>query len=72
MSAEGYKGISIPETLVKQIEKLKREHPDLFTWRSTAEFCIDAIRRKVDRVNMGKDFPEEYFEIFETIAKKKK
>ena len=51
MAMKGYKNIAIPETLWNQIQKIRTEQPEIFTWRSINEFCIDAIRRQKDKLN---------------------
>ena len=42
MPREGWKSISLPSTLVKDIEQMMKERP--FYWTSKADFVIDAVR----------------------------
>jgi len=49
MPRKGYKSISIPEDLVKEIERIINKHRRL-GYRTVAEFITDAIRRRIEEL----------------------
>lgn len=48
MTRDGYKGVSLPESLIKQIDQIIKD--DKYGYRSRAEFQKDAIRLKLEHI----------------------
>ena len=55
MPRKGYRGISLPETMIEEIEKLLKQRPDL-GYQSVAEFIKDAIRRRIEELKKEMTF----------------
>jgi metal-responsive CopG/Arc/MetJ family transcriptional regulator len=48
---ELYAGVSIPISLMNHIEQIIKENPEM-TYRSRAEFIMESIREKMERIDL--------------------